>query len=119
VRKAEDDLEGAHDPAARKPPLRDLVCFHCQQAVEKYLKALLQELAVVPPRTHDLETLLLLLVPHDAALLRLRRGLDRLTQFAVDYRYPVVRATTRQMWSALRIAERAPGAIREQLGLPP
>jgi HEPN domain-containing protein len=30
------------------------VCFHCQQAVEKYLKAFLKELGVAVPRIHDL-----------------------------------------------------------------
>jgi HEPN domain-containing protein len=30
------------------------VCFHCQHAAEKYLKALLQEGGLVVPRTHDL-----------------------------------------------------------------
>ncbi len=37
VRKAEEDIGGARDLAARKPPGRNLVCFHCQQAAEKYL----------------------------------------------------------------------------------
>jgi hypothetical protein len=35
----------------------DTVCFHCQQAVEKYLKALLTLLGIPAPRTHDLEVL--------------------------------------------------------------
>ena len=40
VRYAEEDLQGAKDLAARKPPLRNLACFHCQRGAEKYLKAL-------------------------------------------------------------------------------
>jgi HEPN domain-containing protein len=51
VRKAEDDFAGASKMAAITPPLKDLVCFHCQQAVEKYLKALLQEIGIAVPRT--------------------------------------------------------------------
>jgi HEPN domain-containing protein len=118
VRKAEDDLAGA-PLAALTPPLRDLVCFHCQQAVEKYFKALLQELGAVLPMTHDLDSLVALLLPHDASLAPLRRPVDSLTQYAVDYRYPVVRATTRQMESALRLGERVRTEIRARLGLPP
>ena len=39
INKAEDDFEGAKDIAhRRKRPLPDLVCFHCQQSSEKYLK---------------------------------------------------------------------------------
>ena len=44
VRKADADEEGARRLARARPPLPDLVCFHCQQAAEKYLKALAQEL---------------------------------------------------------------------------
>src|SRR5580704_3895093 len=43
VHKAETDWEVAHKLAGETPPPRDVVCFHCQQASEKYLKALLQE----------------------------------------------------------------------------
>jgi len=32
----------------------DAVCFHCQQAVEKWLKARIASRDVDPPRTHDL-----------------------------------------------------------------
>src|SRR5262245_36292572 len=90
VRKAEDDYQSARLLAARKPPLRDNASFHCQQAVEKYLKAMLQELSVSFPRTHDLETLVKLLVPHVPQLRPFRRRLDALTSYAVQYRYPVV-----------------------------
>ena len=44
-----------------KPPLNDLICFHCQQSAEKYLKAFVQEFGLVVPATHILEDLLLLL----------------------------------------------------------
>ena len=55
VRKAEQDWEVAHKLAGETPPPRDIVCFHCQQAAEKYLKALLQESGLVVPKTHDLD----------------------------------------------------------------
>jgi HEPN domain-containing protein len=95
------------------------VCFHCQQAAEKYLKALLQERGAVVPRTHDLDRLLLSLLPQDAKLRPLRRGLRALTRYAVEYRYPYERATGRQMESALRVAERVRAEVRARLGLPP
>jgi HEPN domain-containing protein len=95
------------------------VGFHCQQAAEKYLKAFLQELGDPVPRTHDLEDLLDLLLPHDATLVPLRRGVASLTKYAVEYRYPGMRATTRQMQSAVRIAERVRSELRARLGLPP
>jgi HEPN domain-containing protein len=93
------------------------VCFHSQQAAEKYIKALLQERGVPFPKTHDLDTLVGLLSPHDAVLDPLRRRLDSLTSFAVEYRYPMSRATTKQMRAALRTAEAVRTAARERLGL--
>src|SRR5688572_32679202 len=84
------------------PHGRDVACFHCQQAAEKYIKALLQDHGLAVPRTHDLEVLLDLLLPHDATLAPLRRGVRSLTKFAVEYRYPAMRATTRQMQASVR-----------------
>lgn len=119
VLKAEDDIESARILAALAKPKRDAACFHCQQAAEKYLKALLQELGLVVPRTHELNKLLNLLLPHDGTLASLRRGLRSLTRYAVDFRYPGVRATTRRMRAALRQAERVRTELRVRLGLPP
>ena len=119
VQKADDDWQGASDLAQRKPPLRDLACFHCQQAAEKYLKALLQEGGAVVPKTHDLEAVLDLLLPHDATLGPLRRILESLTRFAVNYRYPGTTATKRKMDAAIRHAERVRREVYGRLGLAP
>src|SRR5262249_48984608 len=119
VSKAEEDTNVARTLSAQTPPPRNAVCFHCQQAAEKYLKALLQELGAPLPRTHDMEDLLNFLLPHDATLGPLRRSVASLTKYAVEYRYPGLRATTRQMRSALRIAERVRTDLRRRLGLPP
>src|SRR6266849_5893451 len=85
VRKAEADFEAANTIAKLDPSLRDPLCFHCQQTVEKYLKALLQELGQVVPRTHDLANLLNRLLKLDKTLRGLQRGLKQLTRYAVEY----------------------------------
>lgn len=117
VQKAESDLEGARQLAGKTPQLNDLICFHCQQAVEKYLKPLLQEFGFVVPRIHDLDELLDLAMAHDGTLGRLRRGMLFLSQFAVDYRYPGENATRRQARAAVRWAERVRVELRVLLGL--
>ena len=119
VIKAEEDVGAARTLAEQTPPRRSAACFHCQQAAEKYLKALLQEFGVPVPRTHDLENLLDLLLLHDAMLASLRRGAASLTKYAVEYRYPGMHATTRQMQSALKIVEQVRQEARLRLGLPP
>jgi HEPN domain-containing protein len=65
----------------------DTVCFHAQQCVEKYIKALLVFRTTPFPKTHDIRTLRALLPS------RLRPKLDRkiqdeLTGYAADRRYP-------------------------------
>jgi HEPN domain-containing protein len=117
LRKAEADHKSARKNALLRPPHKDLVCFLCQQAAEKYFKALLQELSVRIPRTHDLRALLQLILPHHPTLHRLNRGLLSLSRFAVDYRYPGANATARQMQSALRCMERVRKLLRRTLGL--
>jgi HEPN domain-containing protein len=102
-----------------RPPLHDQVCFHCQQAAEKYLKALLQDRGQVPPRTHNLLDLLILILPRDAALRTLRRKLRSLTRYAVDIRYPDTRTTKKQAQAALRHAEEVRREIRTRLRLTP
>src|SRR5438034_4071719 len=91
IRKAEDDFRVAELLAAGSEPFHDQVCFHCQQAAEKYLKALMEQLGIAVPKIHDLEDLLAVLLPHHTELRSLRRGLAFLTTFAVAARYPGLR----------------------------
>ena len=96
IRKAEADYRVARKLARSQPPEPDHICFCCQQATEKSLKALLAELGLAVPRTHNLEDLLGVLRPHYPGLFALRRGLLFLSRFAVDVRYPGFRARRRQ-----------------------
>jgi len=102
-----------------RDPLHDVVCFHCQQCAEKYLKALLEELSLTIPKTHNLVSLLPLLTPHHPSLRSLRRGLDYLTRYAVDTRYPGDSASKRQAVAAWRWAEMARTVARNLLGIRP
>jgi len=106
VRKAEDDYRLAAAIHRGAEPFHDGVCFHCQQAAEKYLKALLEELRLPVPKTHDLEHLRILLVPHYPGLRPFGRGMRFLRQFGVDTRYPGDRATKRNTLAAFRWPDR-------------
>ena len=63
-------------------------CSRGLQSAEKYLKALLEELGIDVEKTHELKSLQTPLLPHHPSLRGLRRGLDFLTNFAVNPRYP-------------------------------
>jgi len=65
VKKAEGDAGTAKREAKVKEAATnwDAVCFHAQQAVEKYLKGLLQQNEITFSKTHDLSVLLNLTLP--------------------------------------------------------
>src|SRR5262245_50841422 len=116
VRKAEADWGMAQTLAQATDRPFDGVCFHCQQAAEKYLKALLEELGARIPRTHDLVDLHQVLLPSHASLKPLLRGMLFLKQFAVEFRYPGKNARSRQATAALRWAGRVRQECRSLLG---
>jgi HEPN domain-containing protein len=114
--KAENDLTtAAHTLKLGETCPTDTVCFHAQQCVEKYLKALLVLEGKDFPRTHDLETLMGL-IP-----VGLRPDLSseeqaRLTEYATSARYPgweqISLAAARR---AVAIARRVRRAVRRAL----
>jgi hypothetical protein len=63
LRKAENDLRAARHLFTLKPLLTDEICFHAQQAIEKFLKSLLAEQGLSIQKTHDLTILLAHLLP--------------------------------------------------------
>ena len=66
----------------------DKVCFHCQQAAEKALKALLIALEVRPPKTHDIRALVSLVSKSIPETLDALSAVVDLTDYAVEIRYP-------------------------------
>jgi HEPN domain-containing protein len=78
----------------------------------------LEELSLSISKTHDLEDLLVRLLPHHPSLGGYRRGLRFLTGFAVDPRYPLLRTSKRQARSALSWSRKVRRACRNLLGLP-
>lgn len=68
--------------------LRETLCFHAQQAVEKALKAVLIHHGRVIPKTHNIATLLTLLVEVVPALPPEVLAAAALTDYAVGMLYP-------------------------------
>ena len=72
--------EGARYPAA--------IGFHCQQAIEKYLKAFLTSQGIEFPKTHNLIDLSLLAGRADECLAQELEETAVLNPYGVEYRYP-------------------------------
>ena len=89
LQKVAEDYRVAEVLAASAEPLDDAICFHCQQAAEKLLKALLVAAGVSPPRTHDLEELASLLPSSEPLPAEIEDACAYLSELAVSPRYPV------------------------------
>ena len=66
--------------------------FHCQQAAEKLLKALLSFLEVRIRKTHDLRELIDLLTDHGNPVPSPLTDVDRLTPYGTLFRYDILEA---------------------------
>ena len=119
VEKAEGDWNMARQlKRVRKDVNYDGVCFHCQQSVEKYLKARLEEAGIGYPRTHDLIKLLTLAVQVERKWVALQPVIAALNPYAVAYRYPGFNATEPDAKDAIKSCRKVRRAIRTSLGLP-
>jgi HEPN domain-containing protein len=112
--KAMGDAESARDLISMHKPIHaDPICFHCQQAIEKTLKALIFKDSGRPPeRVHDLVYLLDRAREPNAAI---PDGLDDdvevLDRFSVAFRYPGVAATPDEAVDACSRMERVLAAL--------
>lgn len=87
----------------------EIIGFHCQQAAEKMLKALLSDLGAAFPKTHELGALMDALARSGAPLPDEFDNLDMLTPFGAVYRHDdydgaesLNRADTRALLKSLR-----------------
>ena len=120
IDKAEADfITARRELRARKAPNYDAACFHAQQCAEKYLKARLQEEGIAFSRTHDLAILLDLLLPVEPSWAVMRSDLDRLTSYAVEFRYPGTSADKAMTRSAVDVCRNVRHRVRASLGLVP
>ncbi|KXS43590.1 MAG: hypothetical protein AWU54_984 [Candidatus Frackibacter sp. T328-2] len=85
---AEKDLNSAQFLKDMHPTPLEIICYHCQQSAEKYLKgymALQNEKLI---RTHDLIVLNKKCKEYDKDFLKIEDECLRLTDYGVNVRYP-------------------------------
>ena len=119
VRCAEEDFDVAGTLLRRRTKTAaNTIGFHCQQCLEKYLKARLEEMGMNVPRTHDLVALLQLLLPAEPLWASFAPALRRLNDYAVKFRYPGHTAPRADAIQALKACRSVRADIRLSLGLP-
>ena len=116
LKKAYHDRRTAEVGLAQEPPITDTAAFHCQQAVEKLLKAFLVYHEHPFERIHDLRELAGRCSQYDAAFAKIEPIVDRLTPYAVRFRYPGPGdPKAAQIEQALKVAQEVWDFVLERL----
>lgn len=107
VVKAERDLGVARDAFQLNKDYWDIICYHCQQATEKFFKAYLIHHGVSFPRTHDLEVLLNLISNIENLPPEFLQKALAINDYGIHVRYPGFPAepTDAEAAEAIQIAE--------------
>ena len=88
LKKAEKDLLTAKHELSFADAVTESICFHCQQAAEKYLKAYLVFLGIPFTKTHEIGELVTKCENKDGEISALKEEADKLTDYAIVIRYP-------------------------------
>jgi HEPN domain-containing protein len=115
--RADDDLRLAELAISANPPLGWGAAFHAQQAAEKLLKALLTHHAVEFEKSHDIDYLLEICARVEPRAGALRETASRLTEYAVESRYPLPRRdpSPQEAREAIETAHEVRALVRETL----
>ena len=117
VHRADEDVGVVEALVERGGLYPNAIVFHCQQAVEKYLKGFLVSHEVEFPKTHDLAQILALAKNVDANLAEALCDATLLTPYGVEFRYPSDRpdATPAHVQRAMALAVKVRDAVMRAL----
>jgi HEPN domain-containing protein len=88
IKKADGDLKVAKRELQFEDAVLEAVCFHFQQAVEKYLKAFLTKFLEKIEKTHNLEFLIEQCIQLDSDFSQYEEKFDSISECGVEIRYP-------------------------------
>jgi len=119
VKKAENDFKVACQILRRRKEIvPDAACFHCQQCVEKYLKARLLEAGIGFPRTHDLLQLLIACLPVEPLWSAYSKVVDGMTAMPWTSATPVTAPyCAKPNWHSSKHCRSLRAEARRSLGL--
>lgn len=87
IHKTKNDMGIAKLALDNDAEYTDAICFHCQQAVEKYLKVYLIDQNILFKKTHSLSYLLDLIDETDKVSEEMYEKAEVLESYAVEIRY--------------------------------
>ena len=118
AQKAERDYAAIALHQGAEDPDFDIICFHAQQCIEKYLKAWLQETNIRFAKTHDLKELLDLILPVIPDWDVWQADFSVFSEDAIDFLYPGKYAIVKDASQAIHTCTEVRQAIRSELRLP-
>ena len=105
-RLAEMDLSSAEYLLNMRPVPVEIICYHCQQSAEKYLKGYLVLYGINPPKIHDLNELCKLCSDLSDTFKEIADQCSDLTAYGVQPRYPMeLMLEERDIWQVLSSAK--------------
>ena len=118
--KAEHDLTAAKLLSKAEELLNDVIAFHCQQAVEKYLKGYMVYLDIHFTKTHEIGRLVENIEEKDPGISYLKEHADLLTDYAVEMRYPETfgMPSFEEINEAIEVAEKVKNYVYEHINIP-
>ena len=119
IKKAEHDLGSAKIIFLYLPDYSDTIAFHCQQAVEKYIKAIMVYKEIEFQRSHDLIYLLELLSSvSEISKDRYKKAVS-LNGYSVQIRYPdkIFKLSRKELEDAIAISQEFRTFAIEQIGI--
>jgi HEPN domain-containing protein len=119
IKKADKDLLTAERELSFEDPVTETICFHCQQAVEKYLKAFLTYYQIYFTKTHNILNLIELCATVDPSFKNELEDADNLTDYAVEIRYPDFshEPSIEEAQESLKLAKKIKEFVLERLEL--
>jgi HEPN domain-containing protein len=115
--KSQQDLAVAQLLIEKQHNYLGIAVYHCQQCVEKGLKAYLTYHDVLFKKTHDLTVLVRLCMEFEARFETLLEAAEMLTPYATNFRYPSdwVEPEAAEAQDALRLSSEALTLIQQVL----
>ena len=117
LRKADEDFGYASSSLEEELEYFPQICWHFQQAAEKYLKAYIIAFDLEFKKIHDLMALLKICVKQDVSFNVLSEECKYLQKFYIETRYPVVWETKWKKEDALKAqaAERIRNFVKDKI----
>lgn len=118
IDKAEKDLRSAEHELSFPDAVTETVCFHSQQAVEKYVKAYLVFLGIFFTKTHEIGELITKCENKDKEISILKDEADKLTDYAIEVRYPEepLEPSLEEAKEAFEIAKKVKKFVSNRIG---